>query len=244
MTGPLQIPRTLFRHALSRAGLLDAYIAWRIGPERSLARRPGQSLQDTFAQIYARRLWVEGEGQDSLSGAGSTEAATRRVAGQLSAFLAEVGCRRLVDIGCGDFNWMRGLTGDFAYLGIDVVPEVIADNVRLHGGGTRRFLCLDATREAIEPGDVALCREVLFHLSFADGLRLLRNIRAAGFRYVVLTDDRATWVNGDITSGGFRLLNLSKGPFRLPRPERELPDDSLSKGRVLGVWPGSALPGP
>ena len=81
-------------------------------------------------------------------------------------FLREVGCRKLVDIGCGDFNWMRNVEGDFDYLGIDVVPQVIDANNVKYANDRRRFVRMDATRSAISPGEVALCREVLFHLSF------------------------------------------------------------------------------
>ncbi|MFD0933844.1 methyltransferase domain-containing protein, partial [Methylobacterium trifolii] len=195
-----------------------------------------------FSQIYARGLWIEAQGQESLSGAGSTQSATRDLVGSLSAILAQVECRHLVDIGCGDFNWMRRVEGDFAYTGIDVVPSVIAQNARLYGDARRRFLCLDATREPIPAGDVALCREVLFHLSSRHGLRLLSNIKRAGVRYVVLTDEADTRFNGDITSGGFRKRNLAEAPYRLPAPMLVPADDNhgRSKGRALGVWPAAA----
>lgn len=241
MVDYVQSSKLVFKHALCRLGLLDAYTAWRLPADRIVARGPDQSLQNVFSQIYSRKLWIEGEGQDSLSGAGSTRRITRDLVGQLSAFLAEIECRSLVDIGCGDFNWMKAVEGSFAYTGIDVVPDVIEDDTRRYGNERRCFLCADATRDPIPSGDVALCREVLFHLSFDDGMRLLGNIRRAGFRYVVLTHDASTWFNADITSGGFRTLNLTKAPFRLPAPERTLADDRLLEGRVLGVWPGTVF---
>jgi SAM-dependent methyltransferase len=196
-----------------------------------------------FGQIYANGAWVMHDKQDSLSGVGSTRQATDELAVQLSTFLREAGCRRLVDIGCGDFNWMQRVEGDFDYLGIDVVPQVVEENRARYGNGKRRFICMDATREAIEPADVAVCREVLFHLSFGDGLRLMRNIKAAGFRYVLFTNDTSIWFNSDIRSGDFRRISLLRAPFSLPAPLRELRDDRVSAGRVLAVWPGSALPG-
>ena len=181
--------------------------------------------------------------QESLSGAGSTQIATAELVVRLSSFLGEVGCKKLVDIGCGDFNWMRNVEGDFDYLGIDVVPQVIDANNAKYADDRRRFVCLDATRSAINPGDVALCREVLFHLSFRDGLQLLHNIKATGFKYVLLTNDKSVWFNSDIRSGDFRRINLLKSPFSFPTPEREFADDRVSKGRVLSVWSGAVLPG-
>jgi SAM-dependent methyltransferase len=237
-----QSAKELVRHVLFRCGLsntLDIVRNWRGLHTRHVRE---QNMAGIFSQIYAQGAWVMHDKQDSLSGVGSARAATDELTVQLSAFLREVRCRRLVDIGCGDFNWMQQVAGDFEYLGIDVVPKVVEENKARYGTDRRRFICLDATRAPLETGDVAVCREVLFHLSFQDGLRLLRNIRAAGFQYVLFTNDTSIWFNSDIRSGDFRRVNLTRSPFNLAPPARELTDDRISAGRVLAVWPGSALP--
>ena len=235
--------KEVLRHFLFRCGLsdtLDLVRHWR-GHYTKHTRE--QDMTGIFSQIYANGAWVMRENQDSLSGVGSTQVATRELSAQLSDFLREVSCRRLVDIGCGDFNWMHTVAGDFDYLGIDVVPTVIEQNTSRYASARRSFRCGDAANEPIETGDVAICREVLFHLSFKDGLKLLRNIRSAGFRYVLFTTDNSVWFNSDIRSGDFRRVNLLKPPYSLPVPLRELADDKVSKGRALAVWPGSAPPG-
>jgi len=237
-----QSVKEVLRHVLFRCGLsetLDVMRQWRGHYTKHTSER---DMTGIFSQIYANGAWVMRENQDSLSGVGSSGYATGELSGQLAAFLREVGCRRLVDIGCGDFNWMGAVAGDFEYLGLDVVPQVIEQNMaRYSNGGRRRFLCADATSGPIEPGDVAICREVLFHLSFEDGLRLMRNVRAAGFQYVLFTTDKSVWFNSDIRSGDFRRINLLKSPYGLPVPLRELTDDKVSKGRALGVWRGASL---
>jgi SAM-dependent methyltransferase len=238
-----QSAKELVRHVLFRCGLsntLDVVRHWRGLHTRHVQE---QDMAGIFGQIYANGAWVMHDEQDSLSGVGSARVATDELAVQLSAFLRDIGCRRLVDIGCGDFNWMQRVAGDFEYLGIDVVPQVVEENNARHAGDRRRFICLDATSASLQPGDVAICREVLFHLSFRDGLRLMRNIRAAGFRYVMFTNDISIWFNSDIRSGDFRRINLLRAPFNLAPPARQLQDDKISAGRVLAVWPGSALPG-
>jgi hypothetical protein len=82
---------------------------------------------------------------------------------------------------------------------------------------------------------------VLFHLSLGSARRLLENIKAAGFKYVLLTSDTSIWFNSDIRNGDFRRINLLRYPFNLPVPQMEFADDKVSDGRVLAVWPGSAL---
>lgn len=234
--------KEVLRHVLFRCGLSDTLDVVRQWRGRYTKHTSAQDMTGIFSQIYANGAWVMRENQDSLSGVGSTQAATRELSIQLSEFLRAVGCRRLVDIGCGDFNWMHTVEGDFDYLGIDVVPQVIEQNTARYANTRRRFLCGDATRGPIEAGDVAICREVLFHLSFQDGMKLLRNVRAAGFEHVLFTTDNSIWFNSDIRSGDFRRISLLKSPYALPTPSRELADDKVSRGRVMAVWQGSALP--
>ena len=90
--------------------------------------------------------------------------------------------------------------------------------------------------------DTVLCREVLFHLSFNDIRLLIQNLRANGVSILIATNDVATGFNSDIVSGDFRLLNLTKPPFRFPSPELSIPDDGVSPGRVLGAWHIKNLP--
>jgi len=238
-----QSVKEVIRHLTFRCGLAGVHDVIRRRHGRSDAHMRLKTNTDIFSRIYEDNVWVEQDEQDSLSGAGSTRNATSDLISQLSAFLRDVECRQLVDIGCGDFNWMRYVTGDFNYLGIDVVPHLIAENRLKYGNEMRRFICMDACTSEIPTGDVAVCREVLFHLSFSDGIRMLHNIKAAGFKYVMLTHDTAIWFNSDIRNGDFRIINLNKPPYRLPEPLYKLRDEKVSGGRMLSVWPGAVLPG-
>jgi SAM-dependent methyltransferase len=202
----------------------------------------GLPLDKVFSDIYTNGVWIEHKEQTSLSGAGSSPAATGSLTRQLEQVLADVQCKRLVDIGCGDFNWMSKVGGDFEYLGIDIVPSLIESHNTTYANGKRRFVCLDVTRQPLEPwGDVAICREVLFHLSLANARALLDNIRASGVKHVLLTSDNSIWFNSDIRDGDFRRINLLRSPFGLPSPKLELKDDHISDGRVLAVWEHSSL---
>jgi hypothetical protein len=239
--------KALITHVLVRCGVIDVLYILRFLRGFDVSHLRKRNMRDIFSHIYAKGIWVGQNGSgSSLSGIGSTNVATAGLVVQLSVFLKEVGCRQLVDIGCGDFNWMRNVEGNFDYVGIDVVPRVIDMNNAEFGNERRRFICMDATQTAIRPGDVAVCREVLFHLSFVDGLQLLRNIKTAGFKYVLLTSDNNVWFNSDIRNGDYRPINLSKSPFSLPQPMRELNDSSVTTdrnvGRVLAVWQDTDLP--
>jgi 2-polyprenyl-3-methyl-5-hydroxy-6-metoxy-1,4-benzoquinol methylase len=197
------------------------------------ALAPRRDLRAVFTDIYRHNGWQDAE---SVSGRGSTLAQTEVVRRELPRLLAELGARSLLDAPCGDFNWMRHVAlAGVAYVGVDVVPEMIERNRREHGGDGRDFLVRDLTRDALPRSDAILCRDCLIHLSFDDALRALDNFRRSGARHLLATTHTSVRENADTESGGWRLLNLTLPPFNLPAPERlVIENPELSK--CLGVW--------
>jgi len=76
-----------------------------------------------FTQIYRSNAWLDTE---SKSGPGSTVSRTRLLRPRLTELVRNLGIRSLLDVPCGDFNWMR-LTDlpSVEYIGADIVPEII-----------------------------------------------------------------------------------------------------------------------
>ncbi len=189
-----------------------------------------------FAQIYSVRRW-SGGGAETRSGAGSTLAATEGVRAQLPQVIEQLGAEALLDVGCGDFNWMKEIALPCRYHGVDIVDAVIAENTGRHARPGVSFSALNAIKEPLPLGfDVVLCREVLFHLSFADGLRLLKNVANSGARYLLATTNTDVQTNRDIVTGDFRATNLQRAPYSLPSPQRTIDDSAISQGRVLALW--------
>ncbi|MFF5173156.1 class I SAM-dependent methyltransferase [Micromonospora sp. NPDC000089] len=195
------------------------------------------SRAKVFEQVYHHGVWMMTDDQQSRSGTGSALGATGQLREALPGLLARLGARSLLDVGCGDFNWMSEVDlGAVEYTGVDIVPSVIQDNLARHRTAKRSFRCLDAVTEALPQADAVLCREVLFHLSFSDAERLLDNIRSSGARHLIATTDTATGFNSDIRTGDFRLLNLRRRPFAFPEPLHVIADDVVQPGRGVGVW--------
>lgn len=154
----------------------------------------------------------------------------------LPALLDELGAEVMLDVGCGDLTWMRATQIRQQYIGVDIVPAVIEAN-RLHFASERRRweLC-DAVEAELPDADVVFCREMLFHLGFADAMAVLRNVLSKPRRWLILTTNSSTLFNSDIQSGDYRPLNLERAPFRLPPPQGLISDDRVAAGRRLGVW--------
>jgi hypothetical protein len=70
------------------------------------------------------------------------------------------------------------------------VPDLIEGNAIRYGGERRQFRTIDATHDPLPHADAALCREVLFHLSFEDIWSLVENVRRSGTSFFIATTDR------------------------------------------------------
>ena len=233
MADHVQSLKEVCRHVLARAagpGAMHALKRMRKLPTVHLA---GTALEDRFSAIYRERVWSS---DGSPSGPGSDPRSTVTIADDLARLLAALRARNVTDIGCGDFGWMQRVTGDFRYCGLDIVPGLIERLNERYGTPGRRFVQCDATRDELPAGDVAICREVLFHLSFSDARALIANIAHHGYRYLIATSDTAIWFNADVQSGDYRRVNLARPPFRFPPPIEVIPDSRLVANRVLGVW--------
>jgi SAM-dependent methyltransferase len=211
------------------------------GWRRDLPHLRPATRAERFGQIYATGVWAHGDASTPGSGAGSSLEATAKLREELPRLIERLGVRSLVDVGCGDFTWMQSIALPCRYVGVDIVPAVIEANTARFGSPKRRFMVCDAVKEPAPEGELALCREILFHLSFEDAEAALRNILAGERRYVAATTDRGTGFNANIASGDFRLLNLERPPFSFPRPIEEIDDSAVAKGRVLGVWDAASL---
>lgn len=191
-----------------------------------------------FDTIYAESMWLAGRTAGSLSGLGSDPVATGVIRKRLGDVLTMLEAQSLVDIGCGDFNWMQyALPEEFDYFGIDVAASVIERNNSRFASAAVRFQVLDAVDSAIPSGDVVLCRDVMYHLNLQDAVSLLRNASSSTARYLIATSDDQSLFNADIRTGDYRPLNLRRRPFNLPQPEMRFSDDAIVPTRYLGVWP-------
>ena len=195
-----------------------------------------ESVQDRFANIYRQNIWFSN--RQSSSGAGSTLDATRHIRQELPIFLREVGATNLVDLGCGDYNWMKAVDLPCGYLGLDIVPEVVKKNQELFSSELVEFRVHDAIRDELpSSADVVLCREVLFHLSFEHGRELINRVVDSNARYFLATTSDSVAKNSDIRTGRFRNINLQLEPYEFPAYVHAISDsERVSSDRLLAVW--------
>ena len=205
--------------------------------------RAAMNDEATFRDIYRENSWGDTE---SRSGPGSTVFRTRLLRPALVQLLRDLEIKSVLDAGCGDFNWMRltDLSG-ISYIGVDIVSEIVQRNCDRYSDFSRRFVCLNLTRDPLPGADLLLCRDCLVHLSYSDIDRVLRQMWSSGARYLLTTTFDANETNCDIATGGWRPLNMEKPPFSFPSPIRKLWDgpraDSSYPDKMLSLYDMQAL---
>jgi hypothetical protein len=197
---------------------------------RLRALLPDLALQDRFELLHALGVYHHPE---SLSGAASTLAETRRLREALGEIVREEGVASLLDAPCGDFHWMRELELPLDYTGVDIVAALVERNRELYERPGRRFLNLDATRDPLPRVDLILSRDLLIHLSLADSAALLANFVASGSRLLLVSHFGERSENREIVSGDYHEVNLCRAPFFLPPPRRIVLEESALAGGVL-----------
>lgn len=199
----------------------------------------GLSMQKTFSEIHHNNHW---EGQESVSGEGSSREQTDMLSNQLPSLIREYDVESMLDLPCGDFSWMQHVELPIdSYIGADIVPELIADNNEKHGNEQRRFITLDLTSDTLPDADLLLCRDCLVHLSLEDINQALDNIRAHDITCLLTTTFPHCEMNEDITTGDWRPINLQAEPFNLPEPLHIISEsctegDGLYRDKSLALW--------
>ncbi len=212
--------------------------------KRAAVDGPPDALS-AFRYAYEHNLW---RGPDTPSGPGSSLAQTSAIARVIPELCRRYAITSLLDAPCGTGDWMARLElPGVTYTGGDIVPEIVADTARRHGTGDRRFVVLDLTRSPLPPADLLLCRDCLVHLSFADIVRAIDNIRRSEIGYLLTTTFTGESESRDIVTGDWRPVNLEIPPFSFPRPLELLSEecteqDGAFADKALGLWSVRDLP--
>ena len=166
------------------------------------------SLRSAFQTIYQKEAWGRG------SGLGSSPANTIEYRAFVERFIEANHIRNITDLGCGDWQFSHLIDwSQVDYLGLDVVPEIIAQNRSRFALPNLRFKELTAIND-LPGGDLLLSKEVLQHLPNQMIAEYLAAIRQK-YRFALLTNsvEPKGRVNIDIAAGEYRPLRLWDAPF-------------------------------
>lgn len=173
-----------------------------------------------FDEIYNDNLWAS---QESKSGSGSELGNTIKLRKELPFVFAKYNIKSMLDIPCGDFNWMKEVDlSNIDYTGADIVPTLIDINKEKYPDF--KFEVMDVTTTELPKVDLVFVRDCLGHLSDTNVLKAIENIKASGSKYLLTTSFTKWNFNSDIENGGWRCINLLIQPFSL-KPQYLINED-------------------
>lgn len=203
-------------------------------------------MQHLFEKIYSLHHWYD---EESISGPGASLKQTETVRAILSNLMCKLKIKTVLDIPCGDFNWMKAVDlSSYNYTGADIVNDIIKKNSLNHSGQGKHFMWADITASSLPQADLLFCRDCLVHFSYADIQNALGNIKKSRSKFL-LTTTFPSHDNEDILTGFWRPINLQAPPFVFPKPLMVLNENCTEEhGRYadksLGLWKVDDLPHP
>ena len=87
-----------------------------------------------FFCIYKSNHWRKYKNplvNESISGLGSDIKITKKLVTDLNNFIKSNNIKSILDLGCGDFNWMKNIiknNHELYYLGIEIVKDIVNTN--------------------------------------------------------------------------------------------------------------------
>lgn len=190
-----------------------------------------------FTDIYQSNCWGS---KESKSGAGSAVDSTRFVRAGLERIIKQYNIKSILDIPCGDFNWMRhtDLQGT-KYIGCDIVEELVESNRSKYP--ETKFECLDVITSKLPQADLIFCRDCLGHLAHREVKAALLNMSRSGATWLMTTTFPNHKQNKSIRTGQWTTINLETPPFSLPPPTDLANEDCQElyphfNDKSLGLW--------
>ena len=194
---------------------------------------------------------------ESKSGPGSTLDETQKLRESIKKIIKDKNIKSVVDIPCGDFNWMKEIVFNFEnYIGGDIVKKAIDLNNEKYSNSRIKFIEFDILNDEIPTGDLLIVRDVIGHFPIEDGVKILKNILNSKCKYLLST----TWAkkigndwfpcekndvhreNEGVDYGRFYPVNLMSNPFNLPNAEIYLEEDVMvdnfenGNRKTLALW--------
>lgn len=204
-------------------------------------------MENVFTDIYHYNAWGSGK---SISGPGSETAQTKIIIEELKQFLHKKGISSILDIPCGDFNWMNKVINDeLRYVGGDIVkPLILKNKIDYKNRNNCKFIISNLINDDLPSSDLIINRDCLVHFSYADIFLAIKNIKKSKSKFILTTTfTNKNRHNIDIETGSWRAINLQQAPFNFPKPlliinENCQENNGIYQDKSLGLWAIKKLP--
>lgn len=193
-----------------------------------------------FTDKYKTNYWGSLE---SVSGYGSEFIATTKIRKALPKIFSKLNITTLLDIPCGDFNWMRHVDMSYLkkYIGADIVTKLIEVNQSKYSSKKHFFVELDVINDTLPTVDMIFIRDCMVHITNKEIAKTISNIKKTKSKYLMATSYSSVTKNQDTHLGKWRPINLQIPPFSLPKPLLTIDTDYADRGKYysgnsMSIW--------
>ena len=152
---------------------------------------------------------------ETYSGPGSLIRNTNVLVKQLHFFLKKYKIQSIIDMPCGDFNYMKEINLDYIdYNGYDISENAIERCLKYKKNNIN-FNILDATNQSLHYSDLVICKDLFIHLSFEDINKILENIIKSKCKYFAVSRyNNGNVINIDrVSSLNAQAIEITQDPF-------------------------------
>lgn len=200
-----------------------------------------QFLEKVFTDIFNNNIWAYKS--ETISGTAASFAYTEAIRKELPALFKKYNISSILDIGCGDFNWMKHIISDeITYIGVDVVKQIVDDNNAKYKTKNISFIHADCSCDSLPQVDLVMCRDIFPYVPYKYAFRMIKNILSSGSKYVLFTSysdpQRENRNLPKSETGGNYCLNILKKPFFLMKPLFSINEQYSipTADKSLGLW--------
>lgn len=199
--------------------------------------------KDIFTKYFENNSW---RGKESVSGPGSDPEQTRFLIPEFQFLISELGIKTILDLPCGDFNWMKEIDLDgIEYIGGDIVQKIIENNNQKYASKNIKFELMDVLVDNLPTVDLVVTRDCFVHFPNEEVIKAIKNIKASKSKYLLTTN--FTWrhkdFNRNIGMGGWHRLNFECSPFNFPIPKRIIIEGNIQssdhhqhRDKTMSLW--------
>jgi hypothetical protein len=180
------------------------------------------------------KLWEQNKDRESSSGVGSTTYNTKNTKSTLLNVINKYNIKSILDIPCGDMNWISKIDLNSQYTGMDISNSLIEYNKKNYSFMGDFHVHDIVTTSLNKNYDLILSRDFLFHLNHENTLNVIHNFKNSGSTYLLTSTFPESKYNDKINDNGFFRINLQLEPFNLPEPIELFPE--IETGKHLGLW--------
>ena len=201
--------------------------------------------KDVFTDLYKNNGW---SGKESVSGPGSDYEQTKFLIPELNIMLKFLNIKSMLDVPCGDFNWMKKVDlNKISYHGGDIVEPLIKSNIKKYESNNVKFSVIDLVNDDLPTVDLIMVRDCLVHLPTNDVIKALINIKNSNSKYFLTTN--FLWnhqeANQEIKVGEWRRINLQKEPYNFDYPQRIVIEGNIQsndRDKTMSLWRVKDIP--